>query len=316
MGGFGIGQGFSAMLFLSSRFILILLVSQNAFAQSKEFPVQFTRLEIKTHKQRASFIAKTSAECLQSTYAEHVEFFKKWGISKFYGELRPQHRTYRGLKKELKRFGKPQKLIHELRPTACVSLALSCLGKGFAAANMQDTWKKIFDHLQIGGKVHGTDLQIMLRMLGWRTLYFNPDPVQNRAWDEEDKRLNPLKKGKKWNASWGGHSINYNLVLKHGFYNNRHLVIDDAKTLVGFKKAVPASFKRHEFFIGTAHSGFHVFPGFRGFVIEAHGKRALNDFENLEAANFNPLDQPKGAPRWSFDLRYRSGVIVVPPLER
>jgi hypothetical protein len=92
------------------------------------------------------------------------------------------------------------------------------------------------------------------------------------------------------------------------------LLIDDKALLVNFGTSVPAQFRAVPFFVGTAHSGYHVFPGFSGRIIEAHSMRELRSMDNLEVSVFNPLDQANhGGPRWTRSEQYRSGVIVVPP---
>ena len=65
------------------------------------------------------------------------------------------------------------------------------------------------------------------------------------------------------------------------------------------------------FFVGIAHAGYHVFPGRRGDVVEAHSMREMIAKDNIEVAPFNPLAQG-GAPRWTRSEKYRSGLIAVP----
>jgi hypothetical protein len=93
------------------------------------------------------------------------------------------------------------------------------------------------------------------------------------------------------------------------YYYNR---VDDKTLLVGFGTRVPAAFKSKPFFVGVAHTGYHVFLGFNGEVIEAHSTRALTSIKNLERSPFNPLGNG-GAPRWTATEKYRSGLIGMPP---
>lgn len=109
---------------------------------------------------------------------------------------------------------------------------------------------------------------------------------------------------------WGGHAYRYSQVLKKREYYG--IPIDDLETLVGYQTAIPETFKAQSFFVGTAHAGYHVFPGYNGKVIEAHSMRKLNSFEKLEISPFNPL-ATGGGPRWTRTEQYRSGVIVIPP---
>ncbi|CAN5724706.1 hypothetical protein BH20VER1_BH20VER1_25590 [soil metagenome] len=75
---------------------------------------------------------------------------------------------------------------------------------------------------------------------------------------------------------------------------------------------VPAAFRSAPFFVGTAHTGYHVFPGFEGSIIDAHSTRALTSVNNLEKSQFNPLASG-GGPRWTPTEKYRSGLIATPP---
>jgi hypothetical protein len=149
----------------------------------------------------------------------------------------------------------------------------------------------------------------MLQQLGWKIYYWNPNPSKNADWDDEDRRLNPPKAGKTWNPVWGGHVLRHDSVVRRKIYYETK--VDNASALVNFGTATPASFRNVPLFIGIAHAGYHVFPGRRGDVIEAHSMRNLDARDNLEVAPFNPLASG-GAPRWTRSEKYRSGLIAVP----
>lgn len=225
-----------------------------------------------------------------------------------------------------------------LQNISCVDMARRCLSSGFEAAKMESTWKKI-DSLVKANGVSGVMLQKALADLGWNTIYFNPDPSQNKAWDDEDRLIAPLKPKEpggpmpKWNPIWGAHAERWDLgCLPDGSLRNglrrggvrcsdhyelgaeSPVPVDDKRTLVGFGTRVPEEFKKVPFFVGTAHAGYHVFPGSYGGIIEAHSKRRITSKDNLERSAFNPLDQEQGGgPRWTDIEKYRSGMIVVPP---
>lgn len=219
---------------------------------------------------------------------------------------------------------------------SCVDMSRRCLQEGFKAAGLLSAFEKI-DRVVLDHDVSGTEMQKALADLGWRTLYFNPDPSQNAAWDEEDRAINPIpapKPGqapKTWMGSWGGHTETWSLYCdKNGnlrpgkrtggvmcsdeypLADGQPIPIDDKDLLVGFQKTVPSQFRAIPFFVGTAHSGYHVFPGYYGTVIEAHSSRSLADRDNLQVSDFNPIGH-NGGPRWTRSEHYRSGVIVVPP---
>jgi hypothetical protein len=269
----------------------------------------FSAEEISAHERAATTIARGAADCLDATYRDHLSFYRKHGISRYYGERKEEHQTEAGLIAELEKYGKDPAFVDSLLPTSCIGLTLKCLGVGFRKAGQTKTWNKLKAVVKANG-VLGTDLIFQLRKLGWRTLYWNPNPAKNAAWDADDRARERAPKGKKANIVWGQHEALYSEVLTKKTYQK--IPIDDASTLVDFGENPPASFLTTPFFVGIAHSGYHVFPGHEGKVVEAHSTRNLNSSHNLETSEFNPL-APGGGPRWTGKERYRSGVIAVPP---
>lgn len=206
----------------------------------------------------------------------------------------------------------------KLQNISCVDMARRCLSEGFKQAGMSDTWAKV-DRETLRKDVSGTEMQKALSDLGWKILYWNPDTSRNEAWDQEDQVINPLDPAKpemKWQGSWGGHAMRWKRVKEKDEYylggGERPVKVDDKTTLVNFGTRTPAAFRSVPFFVGTAHSGYHVFPGFSGTVIEAHSSRALNSVDNIQVGEFNPIT-PDGAPRSTRSEHYRSGIIAVPP---
>ena len=221
----------------------------------------------------------------------------------------------------------------KLQNISCIDMTRRCLRLAFEKVGMLDTFSKIDDEVLKNG-VSGVELQKALIDLGWKSFYWNPDVSQNAEWDEDEKKSAPLPPGKRWNPAWGGHVSRWSRncapdgtkldptktggVLCSDLYylgSERPVPIDDKKLLVNFGIAPPPQFNAVPFWIGSGHSGYHVFPGFLGGkIIEAHSQRPLRARDNLEVSVFNPLDQGnKGGPRWTRSEKYRSGVIVVPP---
>jgi hypothetical protein len=269
----------------------------------------FSSAEIKTHRDTLETFCDSAADFLDWVYDDHLKFYAKWGVSKYYGDRKPEHKTRELRIKQLRKFGKPEFLADQQVTTACILLAMQACERGFNATGMASTWKKINTQLRIDEKLYGTDLQIMLQQLGWKLYYWNPDPSQNAAWDAEDQTLNPLKPGRKWMPVWGGHALRHSSAINKGAYFDAS--VDNVTKLVGFKKTQPAAFKSVPFFVGIAHAGYHVFPGMRGEVVEAHSMREMIAKDNIEVAPFNPLGTG-GAPRWTSSEKYRSGLIAVP----
>jgi hypothetical protein len=269
----------------------------------------FSDDERQRHADNLDLITTTAAKYLDDIYADHVSFYNKWGVSKYYGNRRRDYATKAGRIKALESYGKPTHLADVQVGTACILLAMQSIERGLAATGMSATWKKIYDVLKIDKAFYGTDLQVMLRQLGWKIYYWNPSPEKNAEWDAEDRALSPPPAGKKWNPVWGGHAARYESATKRGLYSGKP--VDNAKALVGFGTKPSAAFRKVPFFVGTAHDGYHVFPGRRGDVIEAHSMRDLDAADNLEVSRFNPLG-PGGGPRWTRREKYRSGLIAVP----
>jgi hypothetical protein len=269
----------------------------------------FTAAEKTKHRDTLPAFSNAASDFLDWVYDDHIKFFKKWGVSKYYGNRKPEHQTRQLRIEQLRKFGKPEFLVDQQVATACVTLAMQAVERGFNATGMTSTWTKIHNHLKIEQRYFGTDLQIMLRQLGWKVYYWNPDPSKNAEWDAEDRQLNPPKEANQWRPEWGGHAARYATSTTKGKYYD--VTVDDATKLVGFKKSPPASFKNVQIFVATAHAGYHVFPGRDGDVIEAHSMRQMNSIENIEFSKFNPLSAG-GGPRWTASLKYRSGLICVP----
>jgi hypothetical protein len=327
------------MKHLTPAFLALTLALSSASAYAGASDVTFTPEEIAANAMNAAKISETGAACLARHWETHTAFHKQRGYSKYYGNRNPKYKTPElrrnailALLPELAkkvRKNDPAAIAElntrerELENISCIGLALTCLGEGFKSAGMDATWEKIWNWIGRPGPdgsplFYGTDLQKALVDLGWKSIYWNPDLSQNEEWDYLERAFNPLQEGKEWNPVWGGHVQRWNSVLKKRSYFG--VPVHDIRTLVNFGVTPGAEFKTVPFFVGTAHAGYHVFPGMKGNVIEAHSMRELKSRENLEVGPFNPLYQPvngvqggNGAPRWTRSEHYRSGVIVVPP---
>jgi hypothetical protein len=281
--------------------IFLSLSSINAFAAFNG-DVSFTDKEKVIHRESISALTTEADQCLKDDLNRHHEFFKKYGISAFYGQnsafskLSEKEKINFLISKKL-----DPKLLKELSGTSCVGLTLKCLEKGFKITNQSEVYKKIRTFVSANG-VDGSALQHGLQKLGWRTLYWNPNPEKNKTWDFQEKLADPKNK----KHFRGFHEDNYVAAKnKKRYYLN---AVDDITTLVNFGDTEPVFLKQVPFFVGTAHMGYHVFPGSYGIVVEGHSARAITDITTLESAPFNPLDS-KGAPSG----RYRSGMLSIPP---
>ncbi len=262
----------------------------------------FTDAERAAHQLNAAVIADTAAKYLQAILKEHFAFHKKHGFSKFYGDRNTSLNTPAKRIAALRLIGAPESMVDFLKPTSCIGLAMKALEAGLTdsgSAPLKRIWEKLYAYMK-ENDMYGTALHNALQKLDWKLHYWNPSPKDNERWDQEEGTR----------ASRGWHAYRYlTVTTKNAYHYNK---VDDRKLLVNFGTKVPPKFKQFPFFIGIANTGYHVFPGFRGHVIEAHSTRKLTAIDNLEDSPFNPLEKG-GGPRWSVSEKYRSGLIAVPP---
>lgn len=289
------------LMFTKVLTLSLALVSFNAFAGFKG-DVSFNEQEIKTHVESMTTLTTEAEQCLKQDLNRHQEFFKKYGISAFYGDNSDYAKLSEKRKRKfLKARNIDPNLVNEITGTSCVGLTLKCLERGFKASNQEATFKKLKSFV-FANDVDGTALQYGLSKLGWKTLYWNPDPSKNKTWDFQEKMYDPFN----LKHIRGFHEDNYYSAIRNKRYYMNTVI--DVTTLVGFENSEPAMLKSIPFFVGTAHMGYHVFSGAYGIVVEGHASRAITDESTIESAAFNPLDS-NGAPKG----RYRSGMISIPP---
>jgi hypothetical protein len=280
--------------------ISMAITSAHAFNGS----IGFTNAERDQHARGIDVILKEASDCLEADYKKHLDFYKKHGISAFYGDrssFAKMNMTER--KNHLKKLGKNPELATQMGPTSCIGLTLNCLNKGFAKAGQSPLWNRIAAYTKLNNQ-YGNALQHALQELGWKIVYWNPNTSMNEIWDEREKAKNPTNSDR----FWGWHSYRYLTVTRNGnYYQNK---VDDAQWLLNFGTKPPANFSKIPFFVGTAHTGYHVFPGSYGQIIEGHSTRAVTDYYTIESSPFNPL-QPGGGPRGE----YKTGLMAIPPVK-
>lgn len=291
---------------MKPHFLAILLVTLlpfTGFAAGFKGAVDFSAEEKAAHSRHIGTIAKVARKHLEKVWDEHLAFYRKNGVSKFYGDRNLSLNTRSKRIDALRQAGAPPSLVDQLQPTSCVGLTLESLGAGFRAPgdpHLVQAWDKIVRFARANA-LDGCSVLHALQKLGWKIHYWNPSPQDNERWDRED--------GNRLSRGW--HAYRYLTVNRSStYYFNK---VDDKTLLVGFNTQVPAAFRRVPYFVGIAHTGYHVFPGFTGDVIEAHSTRKLKSIDNLEKSPFNPLANG-GGPRWTSSEKYRSGLIGVPPL--
>ena len=263
--------------------------------------ISFSPEEIATHDQGVDRIVSSAAACLQRDLDHHRTFFQRYGFSPYYGDRGSFGKlSYEGKREYLRESGFNPALLSQMQPISCVELMLNCLGEGFNSANAADFWQRIRQFTILNG-VDGMATQYALEKLGWKTLYWNPDTRLNRQWDSQEREHNPSNSDR----FWGYHEEYWQSVQHEGRY--LYNVVDDFRRLSNFGATSPEFLKPIPFFVGTAHGGYHVFPGTYGRVVEAHSTKAITDPKSLQSASFNPL-----AGLAPTDGMYHSGLITVP----
>lgn len=307
-----------------NKFLVVsLLFSQVAFANTTDV-ITPTAAEKKEYLAYNRQIVNSSSACIQNYWTTHIAFFKKNKVSKYYGSNNPNLQTRDQRIAALKKAGAQVTLVDELESTSCIGMARACMKQAFLETKspvIKNIWDRM-DKILIANGSDGSVLANNLQTLGWKILYWNPKPEDNALWDKQDVKNLTNVKVVKWDSGvknskgefvyhsgWGMHASRYREVMKKDKYYVSK--IDDKTTLVGFGSVLPESFKRAPFFLGVAHAGYHVFPGFYVEVIEAHSSRQLNSIDNMQRGIFNPLNG--GAPMWSNSEWYRSGIVTIPP---
>ncbi|WP_413557480.1 hypothetical protein [Bdellovibrio sp. HCB209] len=304
--------------------LLVVVAPVMGWSQEKPADLVVTPEEKAMYLQANPTVVSVASKCIDDTYKTHIAFYKKYGISKYYGDRNPALNTRAKRLAVIKERGAPESIVDQLEAISCIGLTRKCLKEGFDAAQnpaLSNLWARIDKNLIANG-TDGLVLTQHLQKLGWKVLYWNPRPDLNAEWDAEDPMIMSGKpvnwesgirnsQGQSiYHPAWGMHGMRYNQVMKKDVYYN--VKIDDKSTLVGFDLDVPQSFIDSAFFVGVAHAGYHVFPGRFGEVIEAHSMRRLDGIDNLEKGPFNPL-AVGGAPMWTKIEKYRSGIVAVPP---
>lgn len=183
----------------------------------------------------------------------------------------------------------------------------------FLSTEQASAWAKIKAFTLANGQ-SGLALQLALQRLGWKIAYFNPYTNRVVEWDKEEMAADPKNTVK----FWGWHEYRLHQVMKE----KRYLFnpVDDTTSLINFGPKLPASFLKVPFYVGTVHSGFHVFMGKGGYVVEAHNRKSITDPGNVEGGPFDPMGVNRGwfsreKPHPNGDQYgvYKTGLMAIPP---
>jgi hypothetical protein len=123
-------------------FFLSFMTSANAQVAS------FTEAEQRAHQQNLYQITAVASDCLDWIYQDHLDFYNKWGVSKYYGNRRPDYKNREGLIDALRLYKKPINLVEQLEPISCIGLTLRCLREGFESVGLSSVYEKINNELK------------------------------------------------------------------------------------------------------------------------------------------------------------------------
>lgn len=329
---------------LAAAVVVFLSLTPSAKAFNGE--LFFSEEEVAQHQAGLRTVLSVAGKCLEQDLATHQQFMKQYGVSKFYGENasfakvtevdpvtneeKKRDTTPEEKQEKLRAKGFDERLIQALiplqrckkasdcplkmEPASCVGLALKCLKRGFETAGQGEIWARLRQFTRENG-VTGNSLQYGLQLLGWKIVYWNPDPRLNAKWDADEQKTYPTNP----KYIWGKHAFNYKKVMEQGTYGG--LQVDDVTSAVGFGTGVPRIVKNVPFYVGIGHMGYHVFPAMGNRVVEAHSMRDVTDPLEIQAELFSPLspgEGPQGGPRSVLpgghkSDTYRSGILAIPP---
>lgn len=286
--------------------------------------VVISALEKAEYFKNKDIISEKTERCLSDTWQTHLDFYHKYGISKYYGDRNPNLNDPAERLAVIRKVGAPDSILGQLEGTSCIGLTRKCLAQAINSTDsipLKQAWSRIDKNL-VENQLSGMILIEHLQKFGWKVLYWNPAPENNKKWDAEEPTL-IAGKPVNWNSgvknaagqflyhpSWGMHEARYQSVMKNNLYYN--IRIDDKTTMVGFGTKQPEAFRMNPLFVATAHAGYHMFPGYDGQVIEAHSMRKLDSIDNMQVGEFNPL-ATGGSPKWTAIEKYRSGIVAIPP---
>jgi hypothetical protein len=308
---------------LARAWLILALASLEALGAEEEKSIkgfksyiEFTEAERSEHERGIAKVASKAGHCIQRHLDEQNAFWDQWKLSRYYGYESDWNRKWTKEQKEaqFRRMHVPLEEMKKLKPISCVNMTLDCLAEGFKAARQDTLWAKVKAFVAANDQ-DGTSLQLALQRLGWRVLYWNPDTSKVKEWDleerERDKKFREPDEPANQARFWGYHEDRLRKVRAQMMYY--YSPVDDAVSLVDYGANLPRKFTRVPFFVGTVHTGFHVFPGKLGFVVEAHNRSRPTMRRTIEGGYFDPFHPREPHPNGGEYGTYRSGIIAVPP---
>jgi hypothetical protein len=299
------------------KILLFTLLTQLSLAQSFNGDLQFSENEKAQHLAGISNLIQVTTDSMKDFAERHFESIDRCGLGLLFG-FKSQFASMNAAKRDQyiqqnSKCAQPPRR-DEINITSCELHTNRHLEKGFEAIGQAQVFKKIDQFLANNGRT-GIALAYALTKLGWKVAYWNPDVVTPHPTPTNRRQMG---------ATPTDHTVSYRLVKNQG----RYYGVPVTGWMINFDPKAPSptikqtaaleAFKKAPYFIGVAHGGFHVFPGYEGIVNESHSPYNPNNRKNIEIGKFDPLkESPQGLNITVGNTRklyhYSSGIVVLPP---
>jgi len=282
-------------------------------ATSFQGSISFTNTEVRAHQAGLAKLIDVTLAATEAKKVEQADWFKRCGMGTMYGWLAPYSKlssTARQAYIDEHATCSARPTLPDVQVTSCENFTNKMLSKGFSAIGTAATYKKINTYLNANDR-DGLALVYALRLLGWKTLYWNTDIGS----------VPPLPKIRSYvGATPDDHVYDQKLAYAKHIYHG--IPIDGF--LVNFSpnpgSATPQDLsvmnrlKQVPYFVGISHAGFHVWNGSYGEITESHSFFDPDDRRNIQVGEFNPPNASPtcreiGGKCWG----YFSGILAVPP---
>lgn len=281
--------------------------------QSFKGSISFTAQEISAHQAGLSKLIATTLRETEAKKVEQADWFRRCGMGTMYGWLAPYSKLSPAARQsyiDSHATCSARPALADVQVTSCENFTNKMLSKGFTSIGAAAVYKKINTFL-VANDRDGLALVYALRLLGWKTLYWNTDIGS----------APPLPRDRSYvGATPDDHvydqKIAYSRHVYHGVPVDGYLVNFSPNPGSATRKddSVMSRLRKVPYFVGISHAGFHVWNGSYGEITESHSFFDPDDKRNIQTGEFNP---PSASPTcreiggqcWG----YYSGVLAVPP---
>ncbi len=303
----------SMFIFVLSLSILARAEMPVAQIQSFKGSIAFTPQEVAQHRAGLKTLIATTLQATEAKKIEQADWFRKCGMGTMYGWLAPYSKMTPAQRQKYiddHATCSQRPTVADVQVTSCENFTNKMLSKGFTAIGSADVYKKINRYL-VANDRDGLALVYALRLLGWKTFYWNNDTGSTPPLPAQRSYV-----GATPNDHVYDQKLAYSKKMYHGVPIDGYLVNFSPNPGSPTRKddSLMSQLKRVPYFVGISHAGFHVWNGSYGEITESHSFFDPDNKHNIEVGEFDP---PNASPTcreiggrcWG----YFSGVIAVPP---